>query len=69
MGKLEFTDLGPAEIKRTTAKAALVQFEDDDRDLQWVPFSLMATPTAAECEEGNTIERFRVETWFADKME
>lgn len=67
MGKLEFTDLGPAEIRHTTAKAALVLFEDGDQ--QWVPFSVLATPTAAECEEGNTIERFRVETWFADKME
>lgn len=69
MTKIEFEDLGAAEVKRITKKAALISFDDEDRDEQWVPFSVMSTPTAAECDDGNSIERFRVESWFADKME
>ncbi len=69
MTKLNFEDLGPAEIKRVTHKAALVEFEDEDRDEQWVPFSVMSTPTAAQCEVGTSIGNFRVESWFAGKME
>ncbi len=69
MSKLTFTDLGQAEIKRMTEKAALVVFDEQPEvDEKWVPFSLMATPTAADCVEGHTIERFRVESWFAEKM-
>ncbi len=68
-GKIEYTDLGPAEVVRTTQKAALVRFEDDDLGERWMPFSVLSTPTAAECEEDSVIDRFRVETWFAEKLD
>ena len=68
MSKIEFTSLGTAEVARITKKAALVEF-GGDMDRQWIPFSVMSTPTAAQYEEGAQIENFRVETWFAEKME
>lgn len=66
--KLEFIDLGPGEVVRTTQKAALFRLEFDG-DEHWIPFSVLSTPTAAETEEGAVLDSVRVETWFADKEE
>lgn len=68
MGSIEFVDLGPGEVVHTTDKAALVALEDTDQRV-WIPFSVMATPTAAQMEKGAHLDRVRVEDWFAGKLE
>lgn len=67
--KIEFDDLGCVTIKRLTKKAVLVEFDDADKTQKWIPLSVVSTKTAAQCEEGNVIANFCVESWFAEKME
>ena len=68
MGKLEFLNLGQGEVVRTTDEAALFRLESDG-DEHWIPFSVLATPTAREAVDGAVVEYIRVEDWFADKNE
>lgn len=68
MGKVEYSNLGPGEVVRVTKKAALFHLESSDAQ-HWIPLSLLSTPTAAETEEGATIDKVRVESWFADREE
>lgn len=68
-GKIEFSDLGRARVVQTSKKAALIELEDSSRLApRWIPFSVMSSPTAANCVEDAQIESFRVERWFADKL-
>lgn len=66
-GPIRFSNLGRGLVKVIRPKAALVELEEHGNT--WVPFSVMATPTAADCEQGSVIDAFRVESWFADKLE
>ncbi len=65
-GKLEYTDLGRAEFTRSSKKAMLVIVSG--RQL-WVPLSLLSTETGAEMTTKGETDRFRVETWFAEREE
>lgn len=66
IGKMDMADLGEGTVERLTAKAALIDLENH-LEQQWVPFSVMSTPTAAAMVEGDTLDSVRVETWFALK--
>ena len=68
MAKLEFVNLGQGDVLRTTPRAALFRLESTGDEV-WIPYSVLSTPTAAETEYGATIERIRVESWFAEKNE
>lgn len=65
--KLDYVNLGSGEVLRTTNKAALVRIEDEEE--HWIPYSVIATETAAIAQEGAVIDRVRVEAWFADRNE
>lgn len=61
-GKIEYTNLGRAEIKRSGKKALLVAV--CGREI-WVPLSPMAANTAAEITSSGASDTFRVRSWFA----
>ena len=68
MSRMEFVDLGPGTVKRVTARAVLIAL-DDHEEQHWFPLSTLSTETAAQCEEGVSIDRVRVETWIARDRE
>jgi hypothetical protein len=63
-GRLEYSNIGDVEIRRTTQKAVLAI--TDGREI-WIPMSLLATETASRIDEGAMLSDFRCETWFAQK--
>ncbi len=67
-GRIAFTDLGPGEVLRVSAKAVLIKLEGAEEH-QWFPQSILSTATAAQCRVDHTIERVWAETWFCEKEE
>jgi hypothetical protein len=65
---IDFVAIGQCQVVHTRDKAALLRVTDTGVD-HWIPYSVMATPTAAMCTVDRMIDRVRVERWFAEKEE
>lgn len=64
-GAIEFVNLGSGYVKRMTHRAALYDLEEQGET--WIPLSVLSTPTAAETDTDEVVDRVRVEKWFALK--
>lgn len=64
-GKLEFTNIGLADVQRVREKAVLVATHGR---LFWIPRSLLNTATREQVA-GSVVQipDFRCETWFAEQ--